>query len=99
MFLPIGRPAGPALRPAGPAGLSAKTPVYELEFELYPTANLFAKGHRIRVDISSSNYPRFELNPNTDGPLGVDRRVRIAENSLHHSRSSQSHIVLHVLKG
>ena len=73
--------------------------VYALEFELYPTANLFAKGHRIRVDISSSNYPRFELNPNTGGPLGVDRRVRIAENSLHHSRSSQSHIVLHVLKG
>jgi hypothetical protein len=98
MFLPIGRPAGPALRPAGPAGLSAKTPVYELEFELYPTANLFAEGHRIRVDISSSNYPRFELNPNTGGPLGVERRVRVAENSIYHSRSRPSHMVLSVIK-
>jgi putative CocE/NonD family hydrolase len=73
--------------------------VYELEFELYPTANLFAKGHRIRVDISSSNYPRFDVNPNTGGPLGVERRLRIAQNSVYHSRSKPSHIVLPVVTG
>jgi putative CocE/NonD family hydrolase len=72
--------------------------VYTLEFELYPTANVFAKGHRIRVDISSSNYPRFELNHNTGGPLGVDRRLRVAENSLYHSKSRPSHILLPVVK-
>lgn len=71
--------------------------VYELRFELYPTANRFVTGHRIRVDISSSNYPRFELNPNTGGRLGVDRRRRCAENALHHGASCPSQIVLPVL--
>ena len=71
--------------------------VYRLSFEMYPTANLFAKGHRIRVDISSSNYPRFEVNPNTGGTLGADRRMRVAENTLHHGKSTPSHIVLPVV--
>ena len=72
---------------------------YELDFEMYPNANRFVKGHQIRVDISSSNYPRFEVNPNTGGSLGVDRRVRVAENSLYHSRSKPSQIVLPVVTG
>ncbi len=84
-------------------GFEKETPakpgqVCQVEFELYPTANLFAKGHRIRVDISSSNYPRFELNPNTGGPLGVERRMRVAENSIFHSRTRPSHIILSVSK-
>jgi len=72
--------------------------VYELSFEMYPTANLFAKGHQIRVDISSSNYPRFDVNANTGGVLGVERRTRVAQNSLHHSASMPSHIVLSVVR-
>ena len=68
--------------------------VVALEFELFPTANRFVRGHRIRVDISSSNYPRFEVNPNTGGPLGVERRLRVAENALHHSQDHPSHVVL-----
>jgi len=71
--------------------------VYELRFELYPTANRFVAGHRIRVDISSSNFPRFELNPNTGGPLGSDRCRRIAQNTLHHDASRPSRVVLAVL--
>ena len=70
--------------------------VCELVFELYPTANRFVKGHRVRVDISSSNYPRFDVNPNTGGVLGEDRRRRVAENRLYHDRSRPSHIVLPV---
>ncbi len=70
--------------------------VYELCFELYPTANRFVKGHRVRVDISSSNYPRFDVNPNTGGPLGRERRSRVAENSLYHDKSRPSHVVLSV---
>ena len=72
--------------------------VYELCFEMYPSANLFGVGHRIRVDVSSSSYPRFELNPNTGGPLGVERRRRIAENAVHHSRSHPSHVLLPVVQ-
>ena len=71
---------------------------YEIAFEMYPSANLFAEGHQIRVDISSSNYPRFEVNPNTGGPLGVDRRTRVAENALHHGKSCPSQIILPVVK-
>ncbi len=70
--------------------------VYELQIEMFPTANRFVKGHRIRVDISSSNYPRFEVNPNTGGVLGVDRRTRVAENTLHHSKSRPSHLTMWV---
>lgn len=43
--------------------------VYQVTINLYPTANLFKQGHRIRVDISSSNFPRFDVNPNTGDPL------------------------------
>jgi len=68
--------------------------VYELRFELYPTANRFAKGHRIRVDISSSNFPRFDVNPNTGGPLGRERLTRIAVNTLYHDASRPSQIRL-----
>jgi len=70
--------------------------VYEVAFEMYPSANRFVKGHCIRVDISSSNYPRFEVNPNTGGPLGVDRHLRVAENALYHDTSRPSHIALPV---
>lgn len=73
--------------------------VYELSFELYPTANRFLKGHRLRVDISSSNFPRFDVNPNTGGPLGQERRLRVAENTLYHDASRPSHIVLPVREG
>ena len=49
--------------------------VYPFTFELYPTSNVFRAGHRIRLDVSSSNSPRFDVNPNTGGPLGVERRT------------------------
>ena len=42
--------------------------VYKLSFPLYPTSNLFKAGHCIRVDISSSNFPRFDVNANTGEP-------------------------------
>src|SRR4029077_16377373 len=48
--------------------------VYEVTLNLYPTSNVFKKGHRIRVDISSSNFPRFDVNPNTGEPLNRHRR-------------------------
>jgi uncharacterized protein len=50
--------------------LMAANEVYHVSFPLYPISNVFKRGHRIRVDISSSNFPRFDVNPNTGGPLG-----------------------------
>ena len=68
--------------------------VYEFRIVLYPTANRFAKGHRMRVDISSSNYPRFDANPNTGDRLGVARQVHIAQQAIHHDSEHQSRLVV-----
>ncbi len=72
--------------------------IYPFTIKLYPTSNVFKKGHRIRVDISSSNFPRFDLNPNTGEPLNDNRRVETALNTVFHDRAHPSHIVLPVVK-
>ena len=71
---------------------------YEFTFHLYPTSNVFRKGHRIRLDISSSNWPRFDVNPNTGGPLGLERRHQIAHQTIWHSPERPSRIVLPLQK-
>ena len=68
--------------------------IYEFEIHPYPTANRFKAGHRIRIDISSSNFPRFDVNPNTGEPLGRNRRAIRADNSIHHDAAHPSHVVL-----
>jgi putative CocE/NonD family hydrolase len=68
--------------------------VYPLTVRLYPTSNVFKKGHRIRVDISSSNFPRFDVNPNTGEPLQQHRRMQTAVNTIHHDAAHPSQIVL-----
>ena len=71
--------------------------IYEFTIELYPTSNLYTKGHRIRVDTSSSNFPRLDVNPNTGEPLGLSRRTVVAENALYHDAQHPSHILLPVI--
>ncbi len=71
--------------------------VYEASIPFYPISNLFARGHRIRLDISSSNFPRFDLNPNTGGPLGEPGAMVVADNTVHHAAARPSHIVLPVV--
>lgn len=71
--------------------------IYPFTIKLYPTSNVFKQGHRIRVDISSSNFPRFDVNPNTGEPLNRHRRTVVATNTLYHDRDHPSHIVLPVI--
>jgi len=71
--------------------------VYPVAIHLYPTANVFAKGHRIRLDISSSNFPRFDLNPNTGEPLQQHRRMVCADNTVYHDGERASHVVLPII--
>lgn len=69
----------------------------EFTIEMYPTSLVFRRGHRIRIDISSSNFPRFDVNPNTGEPLNEQRRSRIAVNSIYHDPQHPSRIVLPVI--
>jgi putative CocE/NonD family hydrolase len=71
--------------------------IYPMTVKLYPTSNIFKRGHRLRVDISSSNFPRFDVNPNTGEPLNQHRRQVVAVNTLHHDADHPSHIVLPVI--
>lgn len=71
--------------------------IYEVVIEPFATANIFKKGHRIRVDISSSNFPRWDVNPNTGEPLGKHRKMICADNTIFHSEVYPSKIVLPIL--
>jgi hypothetical protein len=58
---------------------------------------VFKSGHRIRVDVSSSNFPRFDVNPNTGEPLNGHRRMVKATNTIYHDAVRASHILLPVI--
>ena len=84
----------------GPKPMEAGTP-YEFVIDLWSTSNLFRRGHRIRLDISSSNFPRFDANPNTGAPPfsaahGEGERVT-ATNTVHFDRDRPSRVVLPVI--
>ena len=72
--------------------------VVPLSIELYPTSNVFAAGHRIRLDISSSNFPRFDVNPNTGEPLGWQTHTVVAHQSVFHDGERPSCIDLPIVK-
>ena len=73
--------------------------IHQLVIKLYPTSNIFKRGHRIRVDISSSNFPRFDVNPNTGEPLGDHRLSKKAVNTIYHDSAHPSHILMPVIPG
>jgi uncharacterized protein len=71
--------------------------VYKLTIEAGPTANLFQKGHRIRLEISSSNFPRFDRNLNTGGPVAEETRLLKATQTIYHDRLRPSALMLPVI--
>ncbi len=71
--------------------------VYEFTVDLWPTSNVFRAGHRIRLDISSSNFPRFDRNPNTGARWGTDSGLRTAHQTVYHDRVRPSHVLLPVI--
>ncbi|WP_374959549.1 CocE/NonD family hydrolase [Gilvibacter sp.] len=72
--------------------------VYELKLTPMATSNLFKKGHRIRIEVSSSNFPRFARNLNTGGNNYDESVGVVATNSIHHSSKYPSHIKLPIRK-
>jgi putative CocE/NonD family hydrolase len=71
--------------------------VYEYTIDLWATSHVVHAGHRIRVDISSSNFPRFDRNPNTGAPIGEESRLESARQEVHHSGARPSHIILPII--
>jgi len=71
--------------------------VYPFTITLFPTSNVFKAGHRIRLDISSSNFPRFDVNPNTGEPIGKHARQAAADQQIYHDPDHPSQIVLPVI--
>ncbi len=79
------------------AELMKPSEIYLFTIEMYPTSLVFQKGHRIRLDISSSNFPRFDVNPNTGEALNDNRRWAIAINTIYHDAQHPSQIVLPII--
>lgn len=71
--------------------------IYEFIIDLWVTSNVFLKGHRIRIDISSSNYPRFDRNLNTGDNPGSDDLIRIANQTVYHTKEHPSHVLLPII--
>ena len=82
-----------------PATPRFRTPgeVVRVVVEIGPIANLFLAGHRIRIDIASSNFPKFDVNSNTGEPEGAGRRKRVAVNTVFVDAARPSRVTLPVL--
>jgi putative CocE/NonD family hydrolase len=72
---------------------------YRVRMLLPPTSNVFAAGHRIRIDVSSSNFPRLERNPNTGEPIGRRTTMVKAEQTVFSDEARASHVMLPVIPG
>jgi uncharacterized protein len=71
--------------------------VNEYAIDLWSTANVFKRGHCIRIDVTSSNFPRWDRNPNTGHDIGVDTEIRLATQTILHDAEHPSHVVLPVI--
>src|SRR5688500_15861232 len=71
--------------------------VYAIRIDAFPTCNLFKRGHRIRLDVSSSNFPHFDVNPNTGEPEGRSTAFTVATNRVYMDRVRPSHVVLPII--
>ena len=71
--------------------------ICQVRIALPPTSNLFKAGHRIRVDVSSSSFPKFDVNPNTGEPVGRHTHTVKARNTVYLDREHPSHVVLPII--
>ncbi len=72
--------------------------VYKMSFQPLVTSNVFLPGHRLRVEVSSSSFPRFERNLNTGGHNYDESDGVVAHNAVHHSAQYPSSVTITVVK-
>jgi putative CocE/NonD family hydrolase len=90
------------LRTAFRDSLSQPTPIepgrpYQLRIEIWPTSYEFRAGDRVRLEISSSDYPQFAPNPNTGAPFGQDTRTLPAVQTILHDPAHPSSVTLPII--
>jgi putative CocE/NonD family hydrolase len=73
--------------------------VHEFKIDLWVTSNLFLRGHKIRLVVSSSSFPKYDRNPNTGHEFGVDAETVSANQRIFHDPKFPSHVVLPIVKG
>ena len=78
--------------------LASGSEIYALTIPAGVTSDVFLPGHRIRLEISSSNFPRFDRNPNTGRPVADESTIRTADQTIYHGRQFPSHLLLPVVK-
>ena len=71
--------------------------VYEFEIDMGVTSNVFRPGHRLRLEVTSSCFPRWNRNLNTGAPIATDTEIRLARQTVHHSRACPSRVILPVV--
>ena len=71
--------------------------IYAYDISIWPTSNLFKAGHRIRLEISSSNFPHYDRNPNTGRRFGLDSEMAVADQVIYHDPEHPSKIVLPIM--
>jgi putative CocE/NonD family hydrolase len=74
--------------------------IYELHLDLWATSNLFKAGHRIRLEVSSSNFPRFDRNTNTGGTIETETEQDFVQavNRIYHDAAHPSHLLLPIIE-
>jgi len=78
-------------------GLMNPDQVYKISVDLWATSNVFRKGHMLRLDVSSSNFPRFDRNLNTGAEQATSREFVPASNTILHDAEHPSALLLPVM--
>lgn len=72
--------------------------IYKVTIDAGVTSNVFRRGHRIRLEVSSSNFPRFDRNPNTGRKIADEKELRTARQTIYHDARHPSHLLLPVIR-
>ncbi|WP_378730350.1 CocE/NonD family hydrolase [Nocardia brasiliensis] len=71
--------------------------IYKYTIKIWPTSNMFKAGHKIRLEISSSDFPQYAPNPNTGAPFGTSDEIRTAQQTIYHDPAHPSSVILPII--
>jgi putative CocE/NonD family hydrolase len=71
--------------------------IYGFDVDLWNTCQEFGKGHRVRLEVTSSAFPKYDRNQNTGEPLGKTANMKVAEQTIHHDVETPSYVILPIV--